>query len=293
MNTLHSDLRKLDLNLLLVFEALFRLGSVTQASSELCMSVSAFSHALARLRRAVGDVLFVRQSNRLIPTTRAQRMAGPVSLALTLLSEQLGQAERFDPSTSEREFVFSATDYTAFAVLPPFIAHLQQTAPHLRIKVVYSAQKVALEDLAAGRVDFSLGFSGDVVVTLWNEPRGEIDHVLDALSLQRTVAVQLPTVLAAPFIIANSELLMTLPRHAAQTLQSAAPIAVFEAPFVIPAYTLKVYSHSNYAHSEGHAWLRRDLLKQQGGSAGQSSITISAPISPATGPQRRKLCSVM
>lgn len=71
MNTLHSDLRKLDLNLLLVFDALFRLGSVTQASSELCMSASAFSQALARLRRAVGDVLFVRQSNRLVPTTRA------------------------------------------------------------------------------------------------------------------------------------------------------------------------------------------------------------------------------
>lgn len=306
MNTLHSELRKLDLNLLLVFEALFRLGSVTQAASELCMSASAFSHALARLRESLGDVLFVRQSNRLVPTARAQRMAVPVSLALKLLSEQLGQAERFDPAVSEREFVFSATDYTAFAVLPPFIAHLQQAAPHLRIKVVYSAQKVALEDLAAGRVDFSLGFSGEVealpvgiealdwfsddyvviasrshpriqgrltlddylsarhvVVTPWNEPRGEIDRVLDALSLQRTVAVQLPTMLAAPFIIAHSELLMTLPRHAAKTLQSAAPIAVFEAPFVIPAYTLKVYSHRNDAHREGHAWLRQELLAQK------------------------------
>jgi len=51
MNTIHSELRKLDLNLLLVFEALFRQGSVTQASNELCMSASAVSHALARLRR--------------------------------------------------------------------------------------------------------------------------------------------------------------------------------------------------------------------------------------------------
>lgn len=312
MNIVHSDLRKLDLNLLLVFEALFRLGSVTQASNELCMSASAFSHALARLRESLGDVLFVRQSNRLQPTARALRMAGGISLALKLLSEQLGQTEHFDPATSEREFVFSATDYTAFAVLPPFIAYLQQAAPHLRIKVVYSAQKVALEDLAAGRIDFSLGYSGDgevlpngvealdwfsddyvviasqahpriqggltladyleakhVVVTPWNESRGEIDAVLDALSLQRTVAVQLPTVLAAPFIIANSELIMTLPRHAAETLRSAAPIAVFEAPFEIAPYTLRVYGHSNYAHREGHAWLRLALLKQRAESAGR------------------------
>jgi DNA-binding transcriptional LysR family regulator len=310
MNAIHSDLRKLDLNLLLVFEALFRLGSVTRASNELCMSSSAFSHALARLRQSVGDVLFVRQSNRLLPTVRAQRMAGGISLALKLLSEHLRQPEHFDPASSEQEFVFSATDYTAFAVLPPFIARLQLVAPHLRIKVVYSAQKVALEDLAAGRIDFSLGYSGDVdvlptgvdaldwfsddyvviasqahpriqggltledylsarhvVVTPWNESRGEIDVVLDALSLQRTVAVQLPTLLAAPFIIANSELIMTLPRHAAETLRGAAPIAVFEAPFAIPAYTLKVYSHSNYAHSEGHAWLRQTLLEQKVNSA--------------------------
>jgi DNA-binding transcriptional LysR family regulator len=311
MNTFHSDLRKLDLNLLLVFESLFRLGSVTQASNELCMSASAFSHALAHLRESLGDVLFVRQSNRLQPTARAQRIAGGISLALKLLSGQLGQADHFDPASSEQEFVFSATDYTAFAVLPPFIAYLQQAAPHLRIKVVYSAQKVALEDLAAGRIDFSLGYSGDaealptgvealdwfsddyvviasqthpriqgcltledylsarhVVVTPWNELRGEIDAVLDALSLQRKVTVQLPTVLAAPFIIANSELIMTLPRHAVETLRSAAPIAVFEAPFTIPSYTLKVYSHSNYAHSEGHAWLRQALLKQKVESAG-------------------------
>lgn len=306
MNTFHSDLRHLDLNLLLLFEALFRLRSVTEASNELSMSASAFSHALARLRQSLGDVLFVRQSNRMHPTTRAEQIAGSITLALKLLSEQLSQPAPFDPAHSERVFVFSATDYTAFAVLPPFISRLQQVAPHLRIKVVYSSQKVALEELAAGRIDFSLGYSGEaaplppgidaldwfsdeyvviasqnhpsiqasitladyldarhVVVTPWNEARGEIDYVLDGLALQRKVAVQLPTVLAAPFIIANSELIMTLPRHAAQTLRSAAPIAVYPAPFPIPAYTVKVYSHTNYAHSEGHAWIRQELLKQK------------------------------
>ncbi len=204
--------------------------------------------------------------------------------------------------------MFSATDYTAFAVLPPFIARLQQVAPHLRTKVVYSGQKVALDDLAAGRIDFSLGYGGDgemlpagvealdwfsddyvviasrnhpriqgritledylaarhVVVTPWNESRGDIDYVLDGLSLQRTVAVQLPTVLAAPFIIANSELIMTLPRHAAETLRGAVSIAMFEAPFAIPAYTVKVYCHGNYAHSQGHVWMRHELLKQKVG----------------------------
>lgn len=306
MNTFHSDLRHLDLNLLLVFEALFRLRSVTEASNELSMSASAFSHALARLRQSLGDALFVRHSNRMHPTARAEHIAGSITLALKVLSEQLARPAHFDPAHSERVFVFSATDYTAFAVLPPFISRLQRVAPRLGIKVVYSSQKVALEELAAGRIDFSLGYSGEadplpsgvealdwftdeyvviasqnhprirgqitledylsarhVVVTPWNASRGEIDYVLDGLALRRTVAVQLPTVLAAPFIIANSELIMTLPRYAAETLQSAAPIAVYPAPFAIPAYTVKVYSHTNYAHSEGHVWMRQELLKQQ------------------------------
>ena len=309
MNNIHSDLRRLDLNLLLVFDALIRQGSVAEASHALSMSASAFSHALARLRGSLGDVLFVRQGNRMHPTARAQQMAGAITLALKLLSDQLGKPERFDPVRSERVFLLSATDYTAFAVLPPFIARLQQMAPQLGIKVVYSGQKVALEDLAAGRIDFSLGYSAavdvlppgvealdwfsddyvviasrnhpriqgelrledylaarHVVVTPWNEARGDIDYVLDGLSLQRTVAVQLPTVLAAPFIIANSELIMTLPRHAAETLRTAVPIALFEAPFAIPPYTVKVYSHSNYAHSEAHVWLRQQLLDQKLGA---------------------------
>lgn len=300
---MHSHLRRLDLNLLPVFDALFRLRSVTGAASELSMSASAFSHALARLRQSLGDELFVRQGNRMQPTVRAEQIATPVAGALKVLSESLSQGDRFDPASSDRTFVFSATDYTAFAVLPSFIARMQRVAPNLRIKVIYSSQKVSIEELAAGRIDFALGyseerdplpsevedfdwFSGEyvviasqhhpqihgelslasylnarhVVVTPWNETRGVIDHVLDSLSLQRQVAVQLPTVLAAPFIIANSELVMTVPRHAAETLRNAAPIAIYPAPFAIPPYTLKVYGHSKYARTDAHTWMRQELL---------------------------------
>jgi hypothetical protein len=73
-----------------------------------------------------------------------------------------------------------------------------------------------------------------VVVTPWNEPRGVVDYVLDRLGLARQVAMQLPSVLAAPFVIAGSTLLMTVPNRAAQCC-SAAPIRIYAAPFDIRA----------------------------------------------------------
>jgi DNA-binding transcriptional LysR family regulator len=300
MQSMHSILRRIDLNLLPVFDAMRRLGSVSAAADELAMSPSALSHALGRLRAALGDELFIRQGNRMQATVRAEQLAAPVADALRTLALHVGPHAAFDPLHSDRTFVFSATDYTAFAVLPSLIARLQVLAPHLSIRVIYAAQKVSIDDLAAGRIDFALGYdepreslpagvdafdwldddyvviarrhhpaigrslslqsylaARHVVVTPWNEIHGVVDHVLQARALQRTVAVYLPTVLASPFIIANSDLLMTLPRHAALALRRAAPVQLYRAPFPIPHYTLKVYCHSGYGHTPAHRWMRQ------------------------------------
>ncbi|WP_098552838.1 MULTISPECIES: LysR family transcriptional regulator [Burkholderia] len=300
---MHPDLRRLDLNLLLVFDALYRHRSVAAAAHELAMSPSALSHALARLRDAIGDALFVRLGNEMQPTVRADDIAAWAGDALDTMSKGLARARRFDPAQSDRTFVFAASDYTAFAVLPAFLARIERVAPRLRIRVVHSDRKISVDELAAGRIDFALGyheesttdapgiedfdwFSDDyvviasarhpdlhrrltldqylaarhVVVTPWNESRGVVDYVLDRLGVERQVAVQLPSVLAAPFVIAESSLLMTVPNRAAQALRHAAPIRIFPAPFEIPRYTVKVYSHAKHARTDAHRWIRAQLL---------------------------------
>ncbi|WP_162062069.1 LysR family transcriptional regulator [Undibacterium sp. KW1] len=301
---MHLDLRKLDLNLLLVFNALYQQRSVTAAAHELALSPSALSHALARLRTALGDELFVRLDNQMQPTLRADQIAEPISTALAQLSAGLSLRQRFDPATSQRNFVISASDYTAFAILPRLISRLQQVAPNITLRIINTSQKIAIAELAAGHIDFALGYDEErsplpagleefdwlqddyvaiarqhhphikrkltlktylqarhVVVTPWNESRGVIDYVLDGMALQRQVTVQLPNVLVAPFIIASSDLIMTLPRNAANTLAQAAGIAIYPAPFAIPPYTLKVYSHSKYARSDAHLWLRGVMME--------------------------------
>ena len=156
---MHEALRRLDMNLLLVFDALVRLGSVAAAAEELAMSPSACSHALTRLRGALSDPLFVRYGSGMQPTARAQGMAPVIGQALQALGGSLEGARPFAPGDSTQAFVFAATDYTAYAVLPALAARLRTLAPRLRVRAVYSTRQDSFDDLAAGRAHFALGFN--------------------------------------------------------------------------------------------------------------------------------------
>lgn len=300
---MHHYLRRLDLNLLLVFEALLRLRSGTAASDELSISPSALSHALSRLRVALADDLFVRVGNTMQPTVFAESMAGTICGALEMLSQGLSGTKEFDPRTSDRTFFFAATDYTAFTVFPRFVAYMQKMAPGLRFKVSYSSGRESTEDLIAGRIDFSLGYVEELVeppsgiegfellrddyvvitnsnhptisrslsleqylsakhavVTPWNEPVSVIGNVLNKLGLQRDEVIQLPSLLAAPFIISQTDLIMTLPHCAAKILQNSAPIAIYPAPFPVPPINLVAYWNERHKNSKAHAWMREQLL---------------------------------
>ncbi|WP_255573492.1 LysR family transcriptional regulator [Deefgea tanakiae] len=301
---MHDPLRQLDLNLLLIFDALYRHGSVAKAANELCISPSAFSHALARLRDSLSDELFVRFGNRMQATIRAEQIAQVVGDALGALSTCLPSTSAFDPATSTQTFVFAATDYTAFALLPMFIAQLQHFAPGLSIKVVYSNGQDSYDDLVAGKVDFVLGFAEEfgssrdgigaiecftddyvvvvrkdhstirsepslvqylsarhVVVTPWNEARGVIDRALEKLGLHRNIAVQLPSLMAAPFIVGSSDLLITLPHRAALALSTAAAVRLFPTPFSAPQNVLKVFFNVKHSKIAGHNWVSKQILQ--------------------------------
>jgi DNA-binding transcriptional LysR family regulator len=102
-----TDLRRLDLNLLTVFEAVYEHGSVARASGHLHLSDSATSHALARLREACGDPLFVRRGQGLGPTPAAARLFPEVKGALETLRRSLAETRGFDPAHSARRFTLA------------------------------------------------------------------------------------------------------------------------------------------------------------------------------------------
>ena len=156
------NLHQLDLNLLLLFDALYRYRSVSIAANEIYLSQSAFSHGLSRLRKRLSDELFIRINNVMEPTPFAHELAIHITPALAQLHNGLNNSLAFDPTTSDIELAFSATDYTQFSLLPKLIGHISKVAPNIKITVTPSEDKVQTAKLVSGELDFVLGFSHEV-----------------------------------------------------------------------------------------------------------------------------------
>ena len=156
----HSELRRLDLNLLVVFHTVLETRNVTAAARRLNMSQPAVSRALTRLRALFQDQLFVKGPRGVIATPRAESLS---EIVVRLLAEISDAVERpsFDPATSARVFRIATTDYGALAVLAPAIARLVSEAPGVELDIV-SLTSSSFSELASGNLDFTL-YSDDPV----------------------------------------------------------------------------------------------------------------------------------
>lgn len=151
------ELARLDLNLLLVFHHLLRLGRVSAVAQALGMSQPAVSSALGRLRQALGDELFLRTQRGMAPTPYAQQLAGPVTVALDGLQQALNVRASFAPATSGRDFTLAMTDVGEMYFLPVLVDALAREAPGVTLQVVSVTQSSLKDDMASGRIDLALG----------------------------------------------------------------------------------------------------------------------------------------
>jgi DNA-binding transcriptional LysR family regulator len=155
----------LDLNLLLVFEALLRERSVSRAARSLRQAQSSLSSALARLRAQLGDELFVRGGGAMQPTAFALSLAPGVVQALGQLRATLERTRRFVPEAARATFTLASTDYTSFVLLPRIVAAVTQAAPGVSLRVVEYHKDDVARSLASGQVELALG--------VFPDPRGE------------------------------------------------------------------------------------------------------------------------
>lgn len=124
MNIMHPTLRRLDLNLLLVFDAIYRHCSVRLAADELAMSTSALSHALSRLRVTLNDPLFYREGHRMCPSVYATQLAPSISSALKFLNQELTIQPEFIASASTDRVQIAITDFTTLCIFQIGRAHV-------------------------------------------------------------------------------------------------------------------------------------------------------------------------
>jgi len=292
------EIRRIDLNLLLVLEALLTHQSVTRAAHVLGMSQPAVSAALARLREQFGDPLFVRTGSGMKPTPRALRLAAPLRKALGILGSDVLREPEFAPLASSRVFTINTPDIGEMVFLPRLLAHLAVHAPGVALRSVAVSASDAEGALESGEVDLSVGYFPDLSKDTHYRQRlfrhsfvciVRADHPAvqgDALSmeqflamphavvqaggrsqepfelemarrhLKRRVMLRTSHFMSLPMIIAQSDLLATVPRAVGESFSRLSNIRVVGLPFEVPAYDLRQYWHKRFHEDPGNRWLR-------------------------------------
>jgi DNA-binding transcriptional LysR family regulator len=270
------NLRGVDLNLLVMLEALIRERNVTRAAEAVAMSQPAMSRALARLRRLLDDPILVRGPEGLQPTIRARSLQ-PRLAALLNEAKGLIEPKGFDPLTYRGEWRIASTDHQTILQLPLFMARLAREAPHVDLRVSAASQDV-FEKLGRGEIDLAFGVAetrvpqnlkrqglyrdrfvtmlrrghpaladwslerfvalDHVLVTILDldAGRGVMDDALEALGLSRRIALRLPHFFAAINIVATSDLVVTLPFTIAERFREEYRLAAIEPPLAYPHF---------------------------------------------------------
>lgn len=195
-------LNRLDLNLLIAFDALMTELNVSKAAEKLFIGQSAMSHSLNRLRQTFDDPILVRTTGGMKPTARAEALIEPIRKALLEIEVTVTTKPTFEAKTAQHRFVIAATDYIELILLPSLLKEVRPLAPGVGIHVRQPSDYLPEEDLESGAINVVLGFDvsletpsriqqqalfHDVFVTIVRH-----DHpvIVDALSLEQYIEME-------------------------------------------------------------------------------------------------------
>ena len=150
------NLNKVDLNLFVVFDAIYTEANLTRAGQIVGITQPAVSKALARLREAFNDQLFMRTAQGMVPTPMAQNIIGPVRQALQLLRTSVQESRSFNPAQANKTYRISMTDLSEAVMLPALFQRLRRLAPNVHIESFLAKRRETTKELAAGRLDFAV-----------------------------------------------------------------------------------------------------------------------------------------
>src|SRR5215216_4391766 len=151
-----TNLSRVDLNLLVVLDAIVTEGGVSRAATRLNLTQPAVSHALARLRELFDDPLFVREGRNLVPTSLTKRLIEPLRQSLLALGTLIDKGENFDPARSETSFTMSMRDPMEVLILPRMMKRLAREAPGIDLRTVQVRRRGLETGLADGTLDAAL-----------------------------------------------------------------------------------------------------------------------------------------
>jgi DNA-binding transcriptional LysR family regulator len=285
----------IDLHAFRVFDEIYKTGSLSRTADRLGLTQPAISIALRKLRRHFDDALFVRIGNTMRPTPQAEAMLEGVRAAIAALEGALAYRLHFDPSRTERSFHVAMTDIGQIVLLPRLLNELSVAAPRSHVDISNISERTP-QLLESGELDLAVGFvphfpagfyqqalfderfaclarsdhpriraaptleefqeESHVVVVTSGTGHLIVDRKLEALGIQRRIAVRIPNFLGVGTIVSMTDYICTLPRRAALIMARNNEVAAWDVPFELPYYIVKQHWHERQMRDPGNHWLR-------------------------------------
>jgi DNA-binding transcriptional LysR family regulator len=285
----------IDLNLLVVFDAVMQERNVTRAGHRLGLSQPAMSHALTRLRYMLKDDLFIRSPKGMLPTPRAEQLASPVRVALDGLQHSL-EPTQFVAAEATRSFRIAVDNYTAIVLVGQLAARIAKIAPGVTLEFRPSGTLNVLDLLDRGELDLAIGLlpeqgerfsrlsllEDDFVVVLRKghpaagsrelslEKFAELSHLaissiqyatdfidraLARRRLKRRIQLRAPFLSAVRILVA-SDMVSVLQRRVAEELVRYRPLEIRPLPHSSPTVETAMIWPRWLDNQPAHRWLR-------------------------------------
>ena len=304
-----ANLKNVDLNLLVIFEAIYSNSNISRASERLGMSQPAVSNALARLRQSFDDQLFTRSPKGVAPTAKARELIDPVREALGLIGRHLPSGNVFDLASYKRIFRVVVADPLEPVIMPALVREIVTQAPGIAVECIQGHPRL-FDELRNGGLDL-VCFSyppdttdlvyqsicrADLVVVsrrdhphiekpldlatfsklpqiaLSRELRGmtDIDKGLAVSAASRRIAYMASKVWSMPAMIERTELIGILPRVFVNSIAANFELDVHELPADIAEQHFFMTWNVSANLDQGHIWLRELLMQAAREATGQN-----------------------
>ncbi len=293
--------KELDLKMLYFFRAIYQSGNVSQASEMLELSQPSGSLLLKRLREEFNDALFVRVGQKMVPTAGAQHVSATIFSILDLVDNQLDITLPFDPHTSRRSFTIAMTDISQMTLMPRLLEAFKQAGADKVQLSIREIDDTIYPLLESGEVSLAIGYLMDIPDNFYQQrlfdehyiclssaqhPRiqqpptqeewiqeqhlmvrgdgtghADTDRHLARYGIHERISMVVPNFLGVGGIVANSELLATVPCQVAESFISSGSCQAWPLPVAFPSFTIRQVWHQRYHNDPGIIWLRQQLAK--------------------------------
>lgn len=284
-----------DLNLLRLFDAVYRARSVSRAAERLGLTQPAASQGLTRLRTLIHDPLFMRAPGGVRPTPKAERLAPAVASALSTLESALADSAGFEPGEARRTFRIHMSDIGEGRFLPELMVALREQAPGVRVDTLPLPRDEISEALDSGRIDFAFGFlpmvkdsqrtellrdryivllraghpftrrrrSGAQLLQALRElefvnvrTHGDTLRILQKLQVEDRLRLSTEHFMVLPSIVRATDLAVVMPRNIAEGFAAEGGYAIVEPPLAGREFAVSLHWSRRFEADAGTTWLR-------------------------------------